>query len=106
MHQDRARARGGDDPLYAAHRELTANGTKPNLEKVTLARRIAATVFRMRKDEEVYQPECVHQGSRGCRRAASPHCSKSPQCHDGRDIVYSPERTWLPFTRVGDMLEV
>ena len=51
--------RGGDDPLYRAYRALTANGTKPNLAKVTLARRIAATVLRMWKDEEVYQPERV-----------------------------------------------
>ena len=51
---------GGDDPMYQAYRELTSNGTKPNLAKVTLARRIAATVLRMWKDEEVYQPERVH----------------------------------------------
>ncbi len=52
---------GGDDPLYLAYRELTANGTKPNLAKVTLARRVAGTVLRMWKDEEVYQPERVHR---------------------------------------------
>ena len=51
---------GGDEPMYPAYRELTSNGTKPNLAKVTLARRIAATVLRMWKDEEVYQPERVH----------------------------------------------
>jgi len=51
---------GGDDPMYQAYRELTSNGTKPNLAKVTLARRIAATVLRMWKDEEVYQPKRVH----------------------------------------------
>ena len=51
--------RGGDDPLYQAYRELTSNGTKPNLAQVTLARRIAGTVLRMRKDKEVYQPERV-----------------------------------------------
>jgi transposase len=50
---------GGDDPLYQAYRELASNGTKPNLAKLTLARRIAGTVLRMWKDEEVYQPERV-----------------------------------------------
>ena len=50
---------GGDDPLYQAYRELASNGTKPNLAKVTLARRIPGTVLRMWKDEEVYQPERV-----------------------------------------------
>ena len=51
---------GGDEPMYQAYQELASNGTKPNLAKVTLARRIAATVLRMWKDEEVYQPERVH----------------------------------------------
>ncbi len=50
----------GDEPMYPAYRKLTSNGTKPHLAKVTLARRIAATVLRMGKDEEVYPPERVH----------------------------------------------
>jgi hypothetical protein len=33
------------------------SGVKPSLAKLTLARKIAATVLRMWKDEEEYQPE-------------------------------------------------
>jgi hypothetical protein len=33
-----------------------ADGTKPNLAKLTLARKIAATVLAMWKHEEVYEP--------------------------------------------------
>jgi hypothetical protein len=34
--------------------QLTSAGTKPNLAKLTIARRIAAIVLRMWKDEEEY----------------------------------------------------
>jgi transposase len=46
-----------DGPLYAAYRRMLEGGTKPNLAKRTLARKIAATVLRMWKDEEVYSPQ-------------------------------------------------
>jgi transposase len=45
------------DPIYADYRRMLDSGIKPNLAKLTLARKIAATVLRMWKDEEEYQPE-------------------------------------------------
>lgn len=44
-------------PLYADYARLLASGTKPNLAKLTLARKIAAIVLRMWKNEEVYRPQ-------------------------------------------------
>jgi hypothetical protein len=45
------------DPIYADYQRMLDSGIKPNLAKLTLARKIAATVLRMWKDEEAYQPE-------------------------------------------------
>jgi hypothetical protein len=36
---------------------LTEQGTKPPMAKLTLARRIAATVLSMWKNQEAYDPE-------------------------------------------------
>jgi len=44
------------DPLYEHYLRLTAAGTKPNLAKLTVARRVAAIVLRMWKDEKEYDP--------------------------------------------------
>jgi transposase len=44
------------DPIYHRYERLIDGGTKPNLAKVSLARMIAATVLRMWKDEEEYDP--------------------------------------------------
>jgi transposase len=46
-----------DDPLYADYQRLLAGGTKPNLAKVTLARKIAAIVLAVWKTNEEYAPE-------------------------------------------------
>lgn len=46
-------------PIYADYQRLLESGTKPNLAKLTLARKIAAIVLRMWKDEEVYRPDRV-----------------------------------------------
>jgi len=43
-------------PVYDDYRRLLDAGTKPNLAKLTVARKIAAAVLRMWKDEEVYRP--------------------------------------------------
>ena len=48
-----------NDPLHDHYRRLTAAGTKPNLAKLTLARRIAAVVLRMWKDGKEYDPETL-----------------------------------------------
>jgi predicted metal-dependent HD superfamily phosphohydrolase len=40
--------------LARQYERLLADGTKPNLAKLTLARKIAATVLAMWKHEEVY----------------------------------------------------
>jgi transposase len=45
------------DPLYADYQSLLAGGTKPNLAKVTLARKIAAVVLAVWKKEKEYAPE-------------------------------------------------
>jgi transposase len=44
------------DPIYRRYERLIDGGTKPNLAKLSLARMIAATVLRMWKDEEEYDP--------------------------------------------------
>ena len=46
-----------DDPLYHDYQRLIEAGTKPNLAKVTLARKIAATVLALWKKEESYRPK-------------------------------------------------
>lgn len=45
------------NPLRAGYDRLCEQGTKPNLAKLTVARKIAATVLAMWKSEEVYDPE-------------------------------------------------
>ncbi len=43
-------------PLARQYERLLVDGTKPNLAKLTLARKIAAIVLAMWKHEEVYEP--------------------------------------------------
>ena len=45
------------EPMYGDYVKLTQQGTKPPLAKLTLARRIAATVLAMWKNQEVYDPD-------------------------------------------------
>jgi len=44
------------EPLRKDYERLLAQGTKPNLAKLTLARKIAATALSMWKHQEVYDP--------------------------------------------------
>jgi hypothetical protein len=44
------------DPIHARHKRLLDGGTKPTLAKLSLARMIAATILRMWKNEEEYDP--------------------------------------------------
>ena len=44
-------------PIYADYERLLESGTKPNLAKLTLARKIAAIVLHMWKEQEVYRAE-------------------------------------------------
>ena len=44
------------EPLRKDYERLVANGTKPHLARLTLARKIAATVLAMWKNEEAYDP--------------------------------------------------
>jgi transposase len=53
-----------ETPLYADYQRMLEGGTKPNLAKLTLARKIAATVLRMWKDEEPYHPTRSESGPR------------------------------------------
>ena len=50
-----------DHPLHKDYERMLEAGIKPNLAKLTLARRIAATVLSMWKHQEVYDPE-RHKG--------------------------------------------
>jgi len=44
------------DPIYERYQRLLDGGTKPTLAKLSLSRMIAATVLRMWKNEEEYDP--------------------------------------------------
>jgi hypothetical protein len=44
------------EPLRKDYDRLVTNGTAPNLARLTLARKIAATVLAMWKNEEAYDP--------------------------------------------------
>jgi len=44
------------DPIYERYQRLLDGGTKPTLAKLSLSRMIAATVLRMLKNEEEYDP--------------------------------------------------
>jgi len=44
------------DPIHARYTRLLEGGTKPTLVKLSLARMVAATVLRMWKTEEEYDP--------------------------------------------------
>jgi transposase len=57
----------GDGPLYADYCRMLESGTKPNLAKLTLARKIAATALRMWKNEEVYAPRIGHTNAARAR---------------------------------------
>ena len=45
-----------DDPLYHDYRQMLAAGTNPNLAKPTVARKVAAIVHAMWKQEQEYDP--------------------------------------------------
>jgi transposase len=47
---------GAEEPLHQDYRRLTAAGTKPNLAKLTIARKIAAIALSMWKAKERYDP--------------------------------------------------
>ncbi len=49
------------DPLHEHYLRLTSAGTKPNLAKLTIARRVAAIVLRMWKDKKEYDPSKLEQ---------------------------------------------
>jgi len=46
-----------NDPLRADYERLLAHGTRPNLARLTIARKISAIVLSMWKHQEVYNPE-------------------------------------------------
>jgi transposase len=46
-----------NEPLHHDYQRLLDSGTKPNLAKLTLARKLAATTLAMWKNEEVYSPD-------------------------------------------------
>jgi hypothetical protein len=58
-----------EDPIYGDYQRLLEAGTKPNLAKLTLARKIAATVLAMWKKEERYTPEKIRLSRDADRKA-------------------------------------
>jgi transposase len=46
-----------DEPLHGDYERMLRSGIKPNLAKLTLARKIAATVLSMWKHQEAYDPK-------------------------------------------------
>ena len=52
---------GSGTPIYADYERMLKNGIKPNLAKLTLARKIAATALRMWKDQERYHPKIARE---------------------------------------------
>jgi transposase len=50
------------EPLYQDYRRLTESGTKPDLARLTIARKIAATSLAMWKRKEVYNPASYRSG--------------------------------------------
>jgi transposase len=46
-----------EDPLHKDYQRMLVAGIKPNLAKLTVARKIAATVLSMWKHQEVYDPQ-------------------------------------------------
>jgi len=46
-----------EDPLHEHYVRLTEGGTKPNLAKLTIARRVAALVLKMWKEGKEYEPQ-------------------------------------------------
>jgi transposase len=46
-----------DDPLHGDYQRMLKSGIKPTMAKLTLARKIAATVLSMWKHQEVYDPK-------------------------------------------------
>ncbi len=49
-------ARMTDHPLQQAYQRMLASGIKPNLAKLTVARRVSAAVLAMWKNKETYDP--------------------------------------------------
>jgi transposase len=58
-------AHAGPNPLREHYDRLCAQGTKPNLAKVTVARQVAAIVLAMWKAERRYDPGSVYGIARG-----------------------------------------
>lgn len=60
-----------DNPFRTAYDRLCDQGRKPNLAKVTVARKLAATALAMWKKQEAYDPKRWRQRSPGVRLVAS-----------------------------------
>ena len=48
-----------EDPFHLAYQQMLESGRKPNLAKLTLARRLATMVLSMWKHQEVYDPKRI-----------------------------------------------
>ena len=51
-----------EHPLHADYQRMLDGGTKPNLAKLTLARKVASIVLAMWKHQEVYDPKPENAG--------------------------------------------
>jgi transposase len=52
------------DPFYSHYQRMISNGTKPNLARLTIARRIADIALAIWKNGEVYDQKCIIAGDR------------------------------------------
>ena len=74
--------------IYADYERLLAAGTKPNLAKLTLARKIAAIVLHLWKEQEVYRDKTVKRRRRreqkNSLRGRPPHAGDRPSTNGRR----------------------
>src|SRR5262249_10873773 len=61
-----------DEPLYADYQKMLVQGTKPNLAKLTLARKIAAITLALWKTGEEYNPEKLRRPKQISYRVLAP----------------------------------
>jgi hypothetical protein len=93
-----------DDPLHAAYRRMLTDGTKPNLAKLTLARKLAALALAMWKHQEAYDPAKQRKPSSslvsGLPRARSDGNRRCVRTDDPSRVGFGGEYPWSSWARV------
>jgi len=87
------------DPIYTRYGRLVDGGTNPTLAKLSLARMIAATLVRMWKGEEVYDPGRPRPSTSTREGQERPRSGEPPRRrsfdHATAKSVRMPRRAWL-----------